>query len=69
MSKKKFYIKERDNFQAAVYYVPLGQLSKTEAKRKEKTLAGENTIHEYETEAEYNKALEDLRANGKRLHS
>jgi hypothetical protein len=59
---KSYWIKERHNPQfEKPYYVACGQLSKTEAKRKEKTSYGTNIMLEYATETEYNKALKKFK--------
>lgn len=65
----KFWIKERENPQLGTYYVPCGQLSAREAKRKENSLYGMNIMHGFDTEAEYNARLAKLRANGENVHS
>ncbi len=64
---KKFYIKERDNPQLGVYYVPMGQMSKSAAKRYENTLYGSNEMIPYDTEAEYNEALRKLICKGEKV--
>lgn len=61
---KSFWIKKRDNPQLGTYYILCGQLSKTAARKQEKALYGHNTMHEYQTEQEYNKAIEELKASG-----
>lgn len=60
----KFYIKERDNPQIGTYFVPMGKLSKAEAKRNERPLYGSNTMHPFDTEAEYEARLANLRKKG-----
>lgn len=69
MSKriKPWWIKERHNPQFGVYYVGLGQLSKTAAKRHESSLYGDNYVHEYQTEADYKAKLEKLKKKGGRV--
>ena len=67
MTTKSFWIKERYNPQLGTYYIPCGQLSKTEAKKHEKTLYGDNTMHEYKTEAEYRQAISDLKSGGQKV--
>lgn len=64
---KPYWIKERDNFQSAPYFVACGQLSKTAAMRKEKTLSGINTMHRFDTEAAYLARLAELKASGERV--
>ena len=67
--KKKFYIIERHNPQfKKQYYIPHGQLSKSAAKAKEKTVYGYNIMLEYETEIEYNNSIENLKAKGYNVH-
>lgn len=66
---KSYWIKERYNPQLGTYYVPEGQLSKTAARKAENTLYGSNTMHEYATEEEYNKAIADLKARGLNVHA
>jgi hypothetical protein len=67
MTAKPYWIKERDNPQLRTYYVALGQLSAREAKSHEWSLYGCNTMHRYDTEAEYVAALAKLKAEGKRV--
>ena len=64
---KPYWIKERDNPQLGVYYVAMGQMSKREAMRKERSLYGSNTMHSYETEQAYLAMLQKLRDSGERL--
>lgn len=65
---KKFYIKERENPQfKKPYYQALGQITKKEAKKHENTVYGWNNVRSYETEDEYNKALDKLKADGFRV--
>jgi hypothetical protein len=60
-----YWIKERHNPQFdKPYYSACGQLSKTAVKKKEGSLYGFNAMLEYKTEAEYNAALEKLKASG-----
>lgn len=63
---KKFYIKERMNPQTGTYYIMEGQLSQTAAKRKARgrSLYGGNKIHAFNTEAEYEAKLTELRSAG-----
>ena len=60
---KSFWIKERENPQIGIYYTACGQLSKTAAKKMEKSIYGTNTMLEYQTEKEYKKALTTLKLN------
>lgn len=69
MNSKSYWIKQRDNPQLGTYYAPCGQLSKTAARKMESTIYGYNTMHEYTTEDEYNKAIDDLKARGERVHN
>jgi hypothetical protein len=63
--KLKFYIKERHNPQfKKPYYVALGMLTKKEAKNKENSLYGENYILSYNTEEEYNNAINNFKDCG-----
>ncbi len=66
--KKKFYIKERNNPQLGTYYVPMGELSKTAAKKHESPLYGDNTMLGYETEFAYEQAIKRLKQKGERVH-
>lgn len=62
---KLFYLKERNNPQFdKVYYVKMGQCSKTEAKKHEKTLYGSNTMIPFSTEQEYNDAIKQYELAG-----
>ena len=60
---KLYYIGWRGNPQLknGGYYKAFGQLSKTEAKRKEQPAYGSMFLHEYETEEQYNSALAILK--------
>ena len=65
---KKFYLKKRHNPQFKnPYYVACGQLTKKDAKAKANSLYGDNFMIAYETEKEYNDAIEKLKANGQRV--
>lgn len=67
-NKKKFYIGERRNPQFdKPYYMAYGQLSKTAASQKSKTIYGSIFITEYQTEAEYKSKIESLQQNGYRV--
>ncbi len=66
---KKFYIKERHNPQFdKPYYVACGQLTKKDAKAMESPLYGDNHMIEYQTEQEYNGAIEKLKSDGYSVH-
>jgi len=61
----KFYLKERHNPQFdKPYYVAEGQLTKAEAKKKEKSAYGDNYILAYDTEKEYKDAIDKLINDG-----
>lgn len=67
-NSKKFYIGARHNPQfQKPYYKAYGQLSKTDAKAKEKCSYGSMYLTAYETEQEYLNAQEELKANGFRI--
>lgn len=62
---KSYWIKKRFNPQFdKPYYSKCGQLSKREAKKKESSLYGFNVMIEYPTVEEYNKAIEQFKADG-----
>ena len=62
---KSYYIKERHNPQFdKPYYSACGQLSKREARKKEKSLYGHNVMLEYASLEEYSGAIEQFKANG-----
>lgn len=67
---KKFFIKERHNPQfKKPYYVPEGLLTKAEARRKEdKCIYGYNIMLEYNTEKEYQDAINKFREEGFAVH-
>ncbi len=62
-----YWIKERHNPQTGVYYVAMGQMSKSTAKRCEKPLYGSNNMLQFDTEEEYKAELERLRQSGERI--
>jgi hypothetical protein len=67
--KKLFYIGESHNPQfQKPYYVNYGQLSKTEANRKEKCSYGSMYIMAYETAEEAQLAINKLKDEGFRIH-
>lgn len=62
---KKFYLKERHNPQFDnPYYVAEGQLTKADAKKKERSIYGDNYMLSYNTEKEYTDAINKLKADG-----
>ena len=64
---KKYYIKERCNPQLGTYYVACGALSKTAAKKNERTIYGSNLMIGFDTEEEYVAKLAELRKNGESI--
>jgi hypothetical protein len=62
-----YWIKERYNPQLGTYYVACGQLSKKEAKRHERSIYGDNIMHEYCTQTDYEAKLAQLRQLGKQV--
>lgn len=64
---KRFYIKQRHNPQLGTYYVACGRLSKREAKAKERSLFGDNTMLGFDTGEEYLEMLSSLRAAGEHV--
>lgn len=67
MSKFPYWIKERHNPQLGIYYVGMGQLSKTAAKKCEEALYGTNYMQSYSNEADYRLKLDELKAEGKKV--
>lgn len=63
---KLFYLGWRGNPQLknGGYYKKFGQLTKADAKKKEKCAYGSMSLTAYDTEEEYNKAIEDAQAKG-----
>lgn len=63
---KKFYLGWRSNPQLknGGYYKKYGQLTKKEASQKERTAYGSMSLQAYDTEEEYNKAIEDAKNDG-----
>ena len=62
---KKFYIGERNNPQLEKpYYRAYGQLSKTSASQKSKTLYGSVSVLEFNTKDEYLNKIETLKSEG-----
>jgi hypothetical protein len=69
MSKriKPWWIKERDNPQLGTYWVACGQLSKTDAMKMESCLYGMNFMHRFDTEADYEGKLAELKKRKERV--
>ncbi len=64
----KWYIKERNNPQLGVYFVPMGQLSRKEARENQASLYGYNKMHALDTEQEYLVKIVQLRDSGERVN-
>lgn len=66
---KKWYLGYRSNPQLSNggYYRAFGQLTKKDAKAKENASYGSIDLTAYDTEEEYLKAIEDVKAKGKRV--
>ena len=60
MAALNYWIKERFNPQNGTSYTKCGQLKVAEAKKKEKTLYGTNTMHRFRTKSEYEKYIKEL---------
>lgn len=60
---KKYWIKERDNYQST-YFVAMGQLSNAAAKHHENPLHGINIMHGFTTAEEYGDRLKELHSKG-----
>lgn len=67
--KKSWWIKERENPQLGTYYVALGELSKSKARRSSRgrSIYGASRLIELKTEVDYLKALEKLKADGHKI--
>lgn len=62
---KKFFIGRRDNPQLSKpYFKAYGQLSQTSAKEKEKSAYGSMSLTSYNSEEEYQKALDKIKSDG-----
>lgn len=57
----KYWIKRRDNPQLGVYYVPMGQMTRTAAMEHENTRYGDNIMLEYDTQERYKQRIEYLK--------
>ncbi len=62
-----FWIKERDNPQLGKYFVACGEMSVSEAKKRNGSLYGSNTMHEFESHDLYRKRLQELHDAGERV--
>lgn len=67
MKSKYFWIKERHNPQLGKYYVPCGNLPVKEAKKKEKSLHGNNFMLRFPSEEAYRAELKRLCEAGERV--
>ena len=65
--KLKWWIKERYNPQLGTYWVACGQLSKAQAKRKNKPIYGDSVMHDFDTGESYLNRLKELRQSGEKL--
>ncbi len=67
---KNYYIGWRGNPQLknGGYFKAYGQLSKTEAKAKEKCVYGTMKIYSYDTEGSYNEDLKRMKREGYSIH-
>ena len=68
MAGKYFWIKERYNPQLGTYYILQGRITVAEAKRMESTLYGDNWMHKYKTETEYQSAIAKLIKDGEKVY-
>ena len=64
MAAKPYWIKQRYNPQIGTYYVACGRLGVREAKKKEGSLYGSNTMLRYETVEEYQAACAEFGVSG-----
>jgi hypothetical protein len=69
--KQSFYLGLRSNPQLknGWYYKAYGQLSKTEAKKKEQCVYGSMSLTSYDTEEAYNEAIEKAKTAGYSVNS
>lgn len=65
---KLYYIKKRYNPQLGTYYVPMGQLSKAEAKRNARAIYGQNHMLSFVTLIEYDAAIAKLKEDGEKVN-
>lgn len=66
-NKHPWWIKERYNPQLGTYYVGMGRMSKTAARRAENPLYGSNIMHCFDSQDAYDVRLRDLREAGERV--
>lgn len=69
-NKPKFYLGWRGNPQLSNggYYKAYGQLSKADAKKKEKCVYGSMTLESFDTQAEYLAKIDEVSKQGHRVH-
>lgn len=65
MKEHPYWIKERHNPQLGIYYVGLGQMSRTAARKHERPMYGDNVMIQCDTLAEYQAKLEQLKQASK----
>lgn len=68
-SNYPYWIKQRYNPQLGTYYVGCGQMSKTAAKKHEKSRYGSNTMIEFEDEIDYMERLDELKKSGESVQA
>ena len=68
MAGKYFWLKERHNPQLGIYYVACGRITTKEAKTHEISIYGDNYMHKFETEKEYEAEIDRLKKTGKSVH-
>lgn len=64
---KSYWIKERHNPQFGTYYIVCGQMSKTAAMSMQRTLYGDNVMHDFDTKEAYEERIEILKRRGERV--
>jgi len=62
-----YWIKERRNPQTGTYYRACGKLPVKEGKLMASSLYGSNTMHRFESEAEYETEVARLKTAGERI--
>jgi len=65
--QKKFYLKERHNPQLGVYYIAMGQMSKTAAKQAEGSIYGTNYMIPFDNVEDYMGKIKELELAGKSI--